>query len=117
MKNFFLSVIFIAVAAAIFQMFGHWWVIALVAFAIGYLIELKSYLSFLSGFLGIFLLWTLYAAGISHGNHDLLAKKVSELLPFHGHVYLLIIATGTVGGLVGGFASLTGRLTGNLSTN
>ena len=115
MKNFFLSIIFVAVAAAIAQMFAPWWVIAIVAFVIGYLIEQKSYISFVSGFLGIFLLWVFYAFMISAANNDILAKKVAELLPFKGHVLLLLLATGVIGGLVGGFGSLTGRLTASLS--
>jgi len=114
MKNFILSILVISAVSAVLQMFLPWWIIALVAFAVGYAIKQNGFAAFVAGFLGIFILWVGYAALLSHGNGNLLAHKVAELLPFQGHVALLLLATGVVGGLVSGFASLSGRLAANV---
>jgi hypothetical protein len=114
MKNFILSLVVIAAVSAVLQMFLPWWVIALVAFGVGYAIKQNGFSAFGAGFLGIFILWVGYAALLSHANGNLLAHKVAVLLPFKGHVVLLLIATGVVGGLVSGFASLSGRLAANV---
>jgi hypothetical protein len=114
MRNFHLSVIIIIVTAAILQQFLPWWIIAVVAFATGYLVQQKSSSAFIAGFISIFLLWVAYAWILSYANNDILAKKVAMLLPLKGHVSFLLIVTGIVGGLVSGFAALSGRLAANV---
>ena len=114
MKNFILSVVVISTVSAILQMFLPWWIIAVVAFMAGYATRQNGVAAFAAGFLSIFILWVGYAAILSLSNGNLLAHKVAELLPFNGHVVLLLLATGVVGGLVSGFASLTGRLAANV---
>ena len=51
---------------------------------------------------------------LSAANDNLLAIKVSELLPLNGSVIALLLVTGTIGGLVSGFASLSGNLAAKL---
>jgi len=113
MKNFLLSVLVIALFSAVLQPFLPWYIIAVVAFIAGYVFKQPALAAFGSGFLAIFLLWLGYAAVLSHANNDLLAHKVATLLPLHGSVIGLLLLTGILGGLVSGFASLTGRLAGN----
>jgi len=110
MKNFLLSVIAIIVFSAILQPFMPWYVIAIVAFCTGYLVQQSSIAAFASGFIAMFLLWTVYAGILSHANGDLLARKVATLIPLGGNVIVLLVITGFIGGLVSGLASLTGRL-------
>ena len=110
MKNFIVSVMVIVFASTLLQPFLPWYVIAGVAFGAGYLIKQSAGAAFAAGFVAIFLLWVAYAFVLSHANNDLLARKVATLLPFKGQVYLLIIVTGIIGGLVSGFAALSGRL-------
>jgi hypothetical protein len=110
MKNFFLSVVLTIVLAGVLQQFGPWWFIALAAFAVGYMIKQRAFAAFAAGFTAIFILWAGYAYTLSHANNDLLAKKVAELLPLKGNVLLLLVVTGVVGGLVSGFAALSGNL-------
>ncbi len=117
MKNFFICLVFVAVISAILQQFLPWWIIALSGFIAGYTIKQPTLQAFASGFAAIFLLWIVYAYMLSHGNDDLLAKKVAMLLPLKGHVSLLFLVTGIIGGLVSGTATLTGRLAATLNSN
>ena len=114
MKNFLSSIIIIITASALLQQFLPWWSMAIAAFAVGYFIKQKSFTAFLSGFVAVFLLWSGYAFFLSAANDNLLAIRVAELLPLNGRVWLLLTVTGTVGGLVSGFASLSGNLAAGL---
>lgn len=115
MKNFFFSIVVIVTASAVLQQFLPWWSMAVPAFVVGYFAEQKSFIAFLAGFLSIFIMWSGYAFFLSAANGDVLAKKVAELLPLQEKVSLLYTVTGTVGGLVSGFASLSGNLAAKLS--
>lgn len=109
MKNFILSVIIIAFVSAVLQVFLPWYIIALAAFVTGYAVKQSAFSVLVAGFLAVFLLWIAYAFILSHANNDLLARKVAGLLPLGGNVSLLLIITGVIGGLVSGFAALSGK--------
>jgi hypothetical protein len=109
MRNFVVTVFVIVFLSSLLQPFLPWYVIAVVAFIAGYFIKQSSVSAFGAGFIAIFLLWLLYAVVLSHANNDLLAHKVASLLPMKGHVSALLLVTGVVGGLVSGFAAMSGR--------
>jgi hypothetical protein len=85
-----------------------WWFFAIVAFAVALLVHQKAGKSFLSGFLALFLLWGGLAYWIDIKNESILSAKISELLPLGGSSLLLIVITGFIGGLVAGFAAMSG---------
>ena len=114
MRNFLFSTLSVIIWCGAAQFFLPWWVIAVISFGIGYFFIQRPWVSFLSGFLGVFLLWTCYAWFLSSANNHILAAKIAMLLPLKGNVAALLIATGTIGGLVGGLAMLSGRLAGQL---
>jgi ABC-type Mn2+/Zn2+ transport system permease subunit len=66
---------------------------------------IKVFLSFAAGFIGVALLWIGMAFYIDALSDSILTEKINNLLPINAFVVTLI-----VGGLVGGFASLTGSL-------
>ena len=109
MKNFFFSIIIIITGAALLEPFLPWWSIALPAFSVGFFYEQKSFVAFLSGFVAVFVLWSGYAFFLSAANDNLLALKVAKLFPLNGSVIGLLLVTGTIGGLVSGFAALSGN--------
>jgi hypothetical protein len=117
MKNILITILAIGILAAVLEQFFPWWTIVIAGFALGYFIKQGAGSAFIAGFTAIFLLWTVYAYMLSHGNHDILASKVAELLPMKGHVKVLLLVTGLIGGLVGGFATLTGNFAAKLSSN
>ncbi len=84
-----------------------WWAIAIVSFLVLALIPLRPLQAFLCGFVSIFLFWTLLSFYISNNNEHVLAHKVSVLVLKTDSPFLLVLATGLIGGLVAGFAALT----------
>jgi len=106
--KFILSTLLTAALAFIAGIWLPWWSIAIVALAVAILLRLSPGYGFLAGFLGIFLCWALTASWIDVQNDGILSSKVSQLLPLGGSRLLLILVTGLVGGLIGGFAALTG---------
>lgn len=71
------------------------------------LAQLTPLPAFIAGFLGIFLLWIVLAGWTNYSNAEILSSRVAQLMGV-GSPMLLILVTGIVGGLVGGFAGLTG---------
>ena len=103
-----LSILLIAVLSFLCGLFLPWWSIAIVAFIVTVLIPQASSTGFLSGFLGIFLLWGILSFWIDIKNDGILSKKIALLLPLGGASVLLILVTAFVGGLVAGFAGMAG---------
>jgi hypothetical protein len=103
-----LSILLIAVLSFLAGMFLPWWSIAIVAFLVALLIPQRISMSFVSGLLGVFILWTIVALWIDIKNNSVLSRKVSELFKLGGSSFLLIFVTALIGGLVGGFAAMAG---------
>ena len=65
--------------------------------------------AFISGFLGIGILWFGLSWKIHADTEGVLSEKITKLLGL-GDPLQLIILTGLIGGLVGGLSSITGSL-------
>jgi hypothetical protein len=85
-----------------------WWSFVVTNFIISIAINQKPGNSFLSGALGIGLLWLALALVIDNQNQHILSTKVANILPLKGSFVALIAVTSIVGFLLGGLASLTG---------
>ncbi|MEJ7627267.1 MAG: hypothetical protein WKF35_10415 [Ferruginibacter sp.] len=108
--KFILSLLLIALLSFAVCLFLPWWSIAIVAFIVNALIPLHPLRAFLAGFISIFILWVVISFILSSGNDHLLADKISLLIIKTKNPFLLIALTGFIGGLVAGFASLSGSL-------
>lgn len=97
-----------AILSFISGLFLPWWGIALVSLAVAAMVHQKAWKAFLAGFLGIFVLWAGLAWWIDMKNNSVLSQKVASILPLGGSAWALILVTGFIGGLVGGFAALAG---------
>lgn len=106
--RFLVSLLLTALLSFIAGLFLPWYSLALVAFGVGALVPQRLPRAFGSGFLGIFLLWFLLALWLDVQNGQLLSRRVAELLHLGQSSLLLLLATGLVGGLVGGLAALSG---------
>jgi cell division protein FtsX len=102
-----LSVILIASAAFILGEYLPWWSVAVAAFAVSLIISQSPGAAFISGFLGIALLWIAYSSWINHLNESLLSERIASVLPLQGSSILLILLTGLIGGLAGGLSALS----------
>lgn len=85
-----------------------WWSIAVVAFLIAFFLHGNNFPSFLSGFLGAGLLWMGYAWMIDAETNQIMSKQIAPLLQ-NLEPIVLIIVTGVVGALLGGFGAVTGN--------
>jgi apolipoprotein N-acyltransferase len=85
-----------------------WWSIAIAAFLIALLVHQRAGKAFLSGFLGVFILWGILSWWIDIKNGGILSKKIAEVLPLGGSSLLLILVTAFIGALVAGFGALSG---------
>lgn len=111
--KFIAKVVLIAGTSYVAELFLPWWSIAICAFVVNLLIPTRGFNAFLSGFLGVGLLWLLFAWLIDWNTDSLLSAKVAEIM-FLNNALLLVAASGLVGGVVGGLAALTGSLFRNL---
>ena len=106
--KFLVSVVLTALLAFVAGLYLPWWSIAIAAFIVALIIPQRPGSSFLSGLLGLFLLWGALALWINIKNEGILATKIASVLPLGGSAVLLILVTGLIGGLVAGFAALSG---------
>jgi hypothetical protein len=84
-----------------------WWSFAVCAFLVALAIHQKGWKAFLSAFLALAILWGGLALFYDFRNDHLLSSKIAALLSI-GSSVLLLVMTALVGGLVAGFAALTG---------
>ena len=106
--KFIVATVLTALLAFISGLFLPWWGIAVAAILVAVLVHQKAGKAFLSGLLGVFLLWAGLAWWIDMKNNGVLSEKIANILPLNGNSLLLIGITALVGGLVGGFAAMTG---------
>jgi hypothetical protein len=99
------AIISIALLAALAESLMPWWVIAPVAFTVTYFFQLRGWRAFLTGMLGIGLLWIGLSAYIDHTNTHILSARVATLFYLTEPIWLIVI-TGLIGGLVGGISAL-----------
>ncbi|NJM26132.1 MAG: hypothetical protein HC859_12225 [Bacteroidia bacterium] len=102
----FTQAVLIAILTYIALLPGPWWLIGLVGFVVGY--ALPGRLSFVGGFAGVALMWLIKAWLQDASTTTGLSAQVAGVL--HMSAGVLYLATALIGGLVGGFATMTGSL-------
>ena len=100
------TILLIAVLGFALGLYLPWWSIAIAAFIVAVLIQQRPLVSFLAGFMGIFVLWFALAMLIDVRNQHILSKKIATLLPLNGNSFLLILITAFVGAIIGANAAL-----------
>ena len=108
LMKFIITTLLIALLSFLSGLYLPWWGFALAAFLVSALVPQRPGISFLAGFLGLFLLWSVLSWAMDAPNNSILSKKIAVLLPLGGSTVLLILITALVGALVGGGAALTG---------
>jgi hypothetical protein len=102
--KFLVQFVVIITLAFILELFMPWWSIAIAAFAGGYAVKTK--LNFLAGLAAITTLWLLKAAIIEGAAAAPLTGRVAAIFSLNRP--LLMVVSGLTGGLIGGFAAMTG---------
>lgn len=108
MLKYVLSILVTSLVAFVAGLYLPWWGIAIAAFLVSAAIPQKPAFSFLSGFLGVFLLWEVLAWWIDSKNNGILSQKISSIMGLGGSSVFLIVITSLVGALVAGFGAITG---------
>ena len=85
-----------------------WWFFAVAALLVALLVNQNAGKAFFAGFLGLFSLWFVLAFWMDNGNDGILSAKIASLLPLGGSKWILFIVTAAIGGIVAGFAALSG---------
>ena len=104
--NSFLLTALLSFIAGIY--ISYWWFFAVIAFLVAVLIHQKGFKAFFAGFLALFILWFVLAFWMDLSNEGVLSVKIATLLSLDGSKWLLMIITASMGGLVAGFAALSG---------
>ncbi|OJJ15648.1 hypothetical protein BKI52_37835 [marine bacterium AO1-C] len=102
--------LFIIIAILVYisqSILAAWWWIAVVSFVAAALVGRSNLEAFLSGFLGVAVVWVVQAFFINQANEGLLAEKIAQVFKLPAGEWLLVI-TGVIGGLVGAFSALSG---------
>lgn len=108
--KFLTSVILTALLGYAIVLFLGWWTFAITSFIVALVIPQKPGLAFLSALTGLFFLWLIQVIILDSSNDHLLSTKVATLFSLNGSYTILIFITATIGGLISGFAGLTGSL-------
>ena len=106
--KFLVATVLTALLAFISGLFLPWWGIAITSLLVAVLVHQKTGKAFLSGLLGVFILWVGLAWWIDMKNNGVLSKKIASVLPLGGSSLVLILVTGLIGGLVAGMAAISG---------
>lgn len=106
--KFLVAIILTALLAFISGLFLPWWCIAATSLLVAIIIHQKAGKAFVSGLLGVLLLWASLAWWMNMKNNGVLSAKIASVLPLGGSSIVLILVTGLVGGLVAGFAAMSG---------
>ena len=85
-----------------------WWSAIIPALIFGFGLQMKSWLSFLCGFLSVGLFWGMMSFWLSYTNNFILLEKMDSLLPF-GSTNGTLIAVSMLGAILGGLAMLSSK--------
>lgn len=105
--KFILKVILIAALSYLSELFFPWWSVVVCAFLVGVLLPTKGFNDFLAGFLGVGLLWLIFAWMIDADSNSILAQRIAPVLQMNNALVVIAI-TGLLGALAGGFGTLSG---------
>jgi hypothetical protein len=115
--KFISSLFLMALLSFSLCIFLPWWSIAIVCFVVAVCIPQKNWLSFMAGFISLFLLWYGLSFWMSFQNGHLLANRISTLILKQENSFLLVLITALIGGMVGGLAALSGSLIRKIFSN
>ena len=106
--KFTISLILTMLLSAAICLYFPWWTIAIVAFFVAVVIPQKAGWAFVSAFTTLTLIWGGLSFYISSNNNHILVHKVSMIILKMDNPLVLFTATAMIGGLVAGFAAMSG---------
>lgn len=105
---FLLRLILIALFSLLISMLFPWWSAILSSAIIAFILKGNNFNAFLSGFLGVGLVWMVTAWKIDIETNSILSLKIVTLFPFEDK-NMLVVLTGVIGGVAGGLGAFLGN--------
>lgn len=102
--------ILILLLSLVAQFFLPWWVVVPIAFGVSYWKSSSGKGAFGAGWLAVFVCWAGMALFLHSTSNGVLTAQVSQIFFKSQQPYLLLLVSALIGGLVGGFSSLSGYL-------
>ncbi|HXL54611.1 MAG TPA: hypothetical protein VN958_00045 [Chitinophagaceae bacterium] len=106
--KFIAAIILTALLGYAAPLYFSWWSFAVTSFIVAIAVHQHPAKAFIAGFIGLSFLWGIHASIIDNANNHILSRRVAYILPLNGSSISLIWITAITGGLVSGFAALTG---------
>lgn len=106
--KFIIRLLVISLTCFLTAQFMPWWSIIWCAAIVSFIVPGSNFNAFLSGFLGVGLLWLVTAWKIDVETNSIMSSKIVQLFPIDD-ASMLIIFTGFLGALVGGLSAITGN--------
>jgi hypothetical protein len=103
--RFSVQILAIVILGFFLELFLPWWSVAIAAFLGGVLVNTR--MNFLAGFLAIAILWFVKAVITDLSTDSDLTTRVAMVFMLHSKTLLMLI-TLVLGGVVGGFAAMSG---------
>lgn len=103
--RFTVQILVIVILGFFLELFLPWWSVAIAAFVGGVLVNTR--MNFLGGFLAIGILWLAKALITDLSTDSDLTSRVAMIFMLHSKT-LLVLITLLLGGLVGGFGTMSG---------
>lgn len=103
-----LQILVVAFLGLVLAQFMPWWSAAIAGAAAGYFFAGHRGRSFLAGFLGIFLLWAFTAIYLRYAASSDFPDRFAQLFGPSVSGTMLVVITGMIGGIAGGFGAFTG---------
>ncbi|SMD39035.1 hypothetical protein SAMN04488029_4014 [Reichenbachiella faecimaris] len=105
---FIFRLILIAVLTYLIAMMAPWWSAILCAAIVAFFLPGNNFNAFLSGFMGVGLIWMVMAWKLDVETNSIMSQKMVELFPVD-EVNMLIIASAIIGGLAGALGAFSGN--------
>ena len=106
--KFITAIILTALLGYAVPLYAPWFSFAITSFVVAIAIHQKPLKAFTAGFLGLFLLWGIHAFILDNANQHILSQKVAAIFKLGNVSFALILVSALIGGIVSGFAALTG---------
>jgi hypothetical protein len=106
--KFILRLILIAIFTFIFATFMPWWTGIICASLVAFFIPGNNFNAFLSGLLGVGLVWLIMAWKVDIETGSIISSKMLDMFPVDD-TKMLIIVSALLGGLSGALGAFTGN--------
>lgn len=106
--KFVVKILVVILLCYILQLFLPWWIIAVVPFIVEAAFPSSKGYPFFVGFYAVFILWFTQAMIVHLQTDAVLTERIAVLFSLQSMPWAVVLATGLIGGLLGGLSSLTG---------